>query len=223
VRLIVAAFFSAAALCVCHADDWSLEIVPSHSVADKVVLSSDNLTPDFHVILTNRGDRAWKVWESWNSWGWWNLSFDVTRADGRKFHLQKGGRGWSWNGPDTFLVRPGLCFVWPVRFDETWTGFPNDWGALGDAAPVKITAIFEEHRDPSLDKGAVSPAVEVRLVRRQEELRARLKASPYDLAAASEYGKNENLLYGARIQEGLWTGVVHSAPMTAIVQRAQKY
>jgi hypothetical protein len=208
---------------VCRAADWSLEIVPTHSMGDKVVLSSDNLTPDFYVVLTNLSNHPWKVWESWNSWGWWNLSFDVTRADGRKFRLRKGGGSWSWNGPDTFLVRSGMSFVMPVRFDERWTGFPDDWGALGDPAPVQITAVFEEHRDASMDKNSASPTEIAKLVSREDELRATLKESPYDSFAAHEFAKIEKRLYYNRIQEDLWTGIVRSTPMTAILQKAQKY
>lgn len=151
------ALFFLCLLCISislRADDWSLEIVPTDVSHKGDTIRCDSATPAFFVILTNKSNHDLVIWKEWCSWGWFNLTFEVTRADGRGFTLQKGGRGWMFNTPDPYLVKPNCHYVWAVTLAKPdWEGFPKDWK---DGELVTFRAIFENKKDSAAGSDKVN-------------------------------------------------------------------
>lgn len=177
--------------------DWALEIVPTDLTERGAAIGSYDLTPEFHVILTNISGRKLNVWKEWCSAGWYNLSFEVQRADGTKFNLHKSTRGWSWNSPDPYLVLPHRSFVYSVSLNEdwgpnkVWTGFPS----VFYQEPVKLTAVFEEHRDPDFESDFES----------------------FEKSTVPEIRQHYLL-----VSQDLWIGQVKSAPLLVMLEKPQK-
>lgn len=148
-------------------DPWKLRIVPTHS-SDKHGTMLDCASKDshFYVVLTNISESDQSVWREWCSWGYFCLSFDITLPDGKTFHVKKKPRPWKKDYADPFVVKSGNHFVYSVRFDDKWVGFPHDWKDQN----VKIKAIFKiEKEDGSADLHKVltvkieSPEIEAKL------------------------------------------------------------
>lgn len=110
-------------------DDWDIEIVPSKTTGAAKIIDADFHSPLFFVILRNKTDHDLKVWRQWCSWGYFALSFTVTQEDGESFTLERRDGAWSWNLPDSTIVRPGKSFVLEVSITKdspgVLVGFPE--------------------------------------------------------------------------------------------------
>lgn len=119
---------------------WTLRIVPTRSGGEPgAMIDCATKGSSFYVVLTNTSGRDLSVWREWCSWGYNSLSFQVTLPGGKPFHVKKKPRGWKKNFPDPFVVKKGNHFVYSIRFDNIWEGFPEDW----KNRKVKIKAVYE--------------------------------------------------------------------------------
>jgi len=122
-----------------RAEDWALEIIPSYSSATAQAIDTRNQA--FVVLLTNTSDHDLSTWIENYSWGYDNLSFRITRADGKSFRVIKQQEFFTVNFPCPYLVRSHGHFAWAVTFSpDQWTGFPADWKGSEE---VTIQAQFE--------------------------------------------------------------------------------
>jgi hypothetical protein len=200
------------------AADWSLEIVPTDVTEEAAGITLNELTPEFHVILRNTSEHPLKIWKERCSAGWFNLSFRIKRTDGTTFEIRKAGRGWTWNGPDPYLVFPKRSFVWSVKFGKDWI-LPTD---LKVPTPVQMTAVFEEEQDGDLKKGMVGPKDEARMTARENVLSKILEQGPYDQSAAAELATIRKPLLFTRLGKDLWIGRVQSEPLSVMLQKPQQ-
>ena len=128
---------------------WTLRIVPTRS-SEKSGTTIDNATKAsyFYVVLSNISKNNMSVWREWCSWGNECLSFDITIPNAKTFRVTKVPREYGKNWPDSFVVQPGNHFVYKVRFNDDWAGFPKDW----KKQKVKIKAIYEVKKDDSTER-----------------------------------------------------------------------
>jgi len=153
---------------VTHAEleSLTLKIVPTRSSPKRgVIIDCATKNSLFYAVLTNISHSKLSVWREWCSWGYDNLSFKITLSDGQAFTVRKRPGNWRKNYPDPFVVKQRDHFVYSVRFDETWKGFPIDWRNQ----KVKIKAIFQIDEDEQAERLKVwmgkveSPELEVDL------------------------------------------------------------
>lgn len=146
---------------------WTLRIVPT-LCSEKSGTVIDNATADsyFYVVLSNTSKSDMSVWREWCSWGHGCLSFGITMPDGKSFSVAKvQDKSYGKNWADSFVVKPGNHFVYKVRFDDEWKGFPENW----KNQKIRIKAFFAIAKDRQTERLKVwtgkleSPAIEATL------------------------------------------------------------
>ncbi len=156
---------------VVHADDWSLEIIPTYKSTQEQTI--DTRGSAFVVLLTNHSGHDATIWANIYSWGYDDLSFLVTRADGKTFSIKRKQEMFTVNFPVCYLIRSGGHYAWSVTFSpDLWEGFPSDWKG---EEKITLKAIFEIKPTPQSKEMKVwtgrveSPQTPVTLVRFKKE------------------------------------------------------
>jgi hypothetical protein len=112
-------------------------IVPQSSAEKKG--NRINCQQPFYVVLTNPSRKSYSIWRSGSSWSERLLSFEVVDSTGSNFLLQKKSGNRDSTPPLPYQLKAGDQYVIPVIFDETWSGYPQNW----KSQKVELKAIFE--------------------------------------------------------------------------------
>ncbi len=150
-----------------YGEDFTLAIVvPLKGEIRYINFDSADHEPTFHVVLTNTSGKDLRIWESWNSWGYFNLSFELTREDGKMVVVERGPHMWTMNGTTYWMMKPGDLHIFDVWFPDDWSDLPN---AAKKAEAVKLRAVFSSPASKDSEKLGVwsgtvkSPEVAVTL------------------------------------------------------------
>jgi hypothetical protein len=187
-----------------HAADWSIEIVGYRADEPLQVIRFGDT--EVYVGLRNISGHELMLWKDSCSWGGENLTFEVTRANGQTFRLQKTLDYYYSNHPDPQWVEPNGLFSLKVNFNQIWGSFPKDWKS---GEKVKLCAIYSEQRDESWNM-MDNPS---ELKKAVDQLKANFKGPPDVLKGAEQnltdiYRKRADLFHAA------WIGRVVSQPIT---------
>jgi hypothetical protein len=120
---------------------FGVSIVPgSRSENSSFISWASGSNQTFFVVLVNLTDKPQPVFERSNSWGYQSLLFYMMLSDGRKITITVRPRVFTRNLPTTYLVPPHGYEVFPIVFNDEWTGNPNPgFGKPGDTkATLKV-------------------------------------------------------------------------------------
>ncbi len=121
---------------------FAIAVVPTQSYGEGGTITMAHVkTREFFVVLTNVSTKPQAVFEAWNSWGYQTISFEFTRASGKKVVVSARQRDFTRNFPSTFTIQPGEHQVFAVRLDQYWEAKP----ALPklNEMPITLRAIYE--------------------------------------------------------------------------------
>jgi hypothetical protein len=149
--LLLASLATAASSTPAGGPALELTFPSAHQVQRFVYL---NASSHFHVLLTNTSDGPQRVWADTNSWGYQSLSFEITDAAGKTWHVGKKQAVFTRNLPGYLTIAAGDTLVKDVYFGDSavWAGFPL---RKGQSNSVRIRAVFEVAPSPEATQFAL--------------------------------------------------------------------
>jgi len=101
---------------------------------------------DFVVLIENTSNRDIGIYRQWNSDGYFSIHFVVEGPNGKQTVIEKEERGWNYNFPECFRLRPGMTHAVPIALtSKKWKGVE----ALS-AKGARLKAVFQQY-PPDLD------------------------------------------------------------------------